>query len=124
MAIPATSRGPAGNRLGAPQRPHRFKPSSPSAEVHDGSGVLPTRCAEAGECFRGQRQKTDAKVSWTLVPWVAHTVPRIALIRRGAWLIAGASAPTLARQFEQPEVRTWPNSLKQVVFRSRTTNLR
>ena len=55
---------------------------------------------------------------------VAHTVPGVALTRRGAWLIAGAGAPTLARQFEHLEVvRTWPNSLKQVAFRSRIPNL-
>ena len=37
--------------------------------------------------------------------------------------VAGASDPTLVRQFEQLEVRTWPTSLK-LAFRSMITNLR
>ena len=44
---------------------------------------------------------------------------RVAPSGAGHGLIAGARAPTWARQFGQLDVRTWPNPLKQVAFRSR-----
>ena len=105
--------------LGIPRLLHRC--SLPSSRGLAKRPTLLFRRREIG----GQRLRTDTKVLWTLVGWVAHTAPgELHPFGAGHELIAGASAPTLGQQFGQLDVRTWPNPLKQVAFRCELTNLR